>query len=115
VSRECHAACQTAAHADWDRAGPGRPGANRPIGHLIETEFETIMQIGTSIFLIALGAILRYAVHVSTSGFSIHTAGFILMIVGVIGLVASLLFATVWAGRRRTDVERPVVRERDVY
>jgi hypothetical protein len=76
------------------------------------------MQIGTSLFLIALGAILRFAVSVSASGFSIHTIGVILMVVGVIGLVLSLFMTSLWAGRRdRAAVvrDRPVVRERDVY
>jgi hypothetical protein len=50
------------------------------------------MGIGTSIFLIALGAILRYAVTATVSGVSIQTIGLILMIVGVVGLVLSLLF-----------------------
>jgi sulfite exporter TauE/SafE len=58
------------------------------------------MGLGTSIFLIALGAILRFAVHVSTSGFNLHTIGLILIIVGVIGLIISLLWMTVWSRRR---------------
>jgi len=47
------------------------------------------MPLGTSIFLIAVGAILRYAVTASVSGISIHTVGLILMIVGAVGLVIS--------------------------
>jgi len=43
-----------------------------------------------SIFLIALGAILRYAVDFTVTGIEIHTIGLILMIVGIIGLVISL-------------------------
>jgi hypothetical protein len=102
--------------AGWLRPpSAGNTRDNAQTGTPIETEFETIMQIGTSIFLIALGAILRFAVNVTTSGFNINTAGLILMVVGVIGLIASLFFTTLWAGRRRTDVERPIVRERDVY
>src|SRR4051794_21981130 len=46
-----------------------------------------LMQIGTSIFLIAIGAIMRYAVNVNTDGFSINTAGLILMVAGVIELI----------------------------
>jgi Domain of unknown function (DUF6458) len=46
--------------------------------------------IGTSIFLIAVGAILRYAVTVTVSGVELQTVGLILMIVGIIGLVISL-------------------------
>lgn len=56
--------------------------------------------IGTSLFLIAVGAVLRFAVSVSAHGFSIHTIGLILMIVGVIGLLISLLWVTVWRNRR---------------
>ncbi len=60
------------------------------------------MRIGTSLFLIALGAILKFAVTTNdTHGFNIGTAGVILMVVGAIGLVASLIWAS---SRRRTDV-----------
>jgi hypothetical protein len=48
------------------------------------------MAIGTSIFLIAVGAILRYAVNVTVQGVEIDTIGLILMVVGVIGLLISL-------------------------
>ena len=48
------------------------------------------MGIGTSIFLIAVGAILRYAVNVTVEGVEIDTVGLILMVVGGIGLVISL-------------------------
>ena len=48
------------------------------------------MGIGTSIFLIAVGAILRYAVNVTVEGVEIDTIGLILMVVGIIGLVISL-------------------------
>jgi len=48
------------------------------------------MGIGTSIFLIAVGAILRYAVDVTVEGVEIDTIGLILMVVGIIGLVISL-------------------------
>jgi Domain of unknown function (DUF6458) len=49
------------------------------------------MGIGTSIFLIAVGAILRYAVTVTVEGVELQTVGLILMIVGIIGLVISLV------------------------
>ncbi|HEX2232075.1 MAG TPA: DUF6458 family protein [Thermoleophilaceae bacterium] len=61
------------------------------------------MYIGTSIFLIALGAVLKYAVTGTVEGFDIQTAGVILMIVGVIGLIISLFFMTAWSDRRRRD------------
>jgi len=67
------------------------------------------MGIGTAIFLIAVGAILKFAVTDSVGGVDLATVGVILMIVGVVGLVVSLLWAAA-AGRRRGTV----VRERDV-
>ena len=69
------------------------------------------MGIGTSLFLIAVGAILYFAVNATISGLEIATIGLILMIVGVIGLVISLFFLS--SARRSPD--RTVVRERDVY
>ena len=62
------------------------------------------MYIGTSIFLIAVGAILRYAVTANVEGINLDTAGLILMIVGAIGLLFSLLWMTIWADRRRGGV-----------
>jgi hypothetical protein len=59
------------------------------------------MGIGTSLLLIAVGAVLRFAVTASTSGFNIHTVGVILMIVGVVGLLLTLLWTMVWADRSR--------------
>lgn len=70
------------------------------------------MPLGTSIFLIAVGAILRYAVTATVSGISITTIGLILMIVGALGLVLSLLYMATW--RPREVREAPVVRERVV-
>ncbi len=57
------------------------------------------MQIGTSILLIAVGAILKFAVSASISGVSLATVGVILMVVGVIGLLLSILMMTIWADR----------------
>lgn len=68
------------------------------------------MGIGTSLFLIAAGAILKFAVHKSVSGISLQTVGVILMVIGVIGLVLSLLL--LGRVRRRGPV---VVDERDPY
>jgi uncharacterized membrane protein HdeD (DUF308 family) len=48
------------------------------------------MTIGTSLFLIAVGAILKYAVTATVAGVDVHTAGLILMIVGVVGLLIGL-------------------------
>jgi hypothetical protein len=56
------------------------------------------MGLGTSLLLFAVGAILRFAVSVTTTGFNIHTIGLILMIVGVAGLLLSVLFWNTWGG-----------------
>ena len=72
------------------------------------------MGIGTSIFLIAAGAILKFAVTASVSGLEIATIGVILMVVGVIGLLISLFFLTQGRDRVVAPAE-PRVRERDVY
>ena len=69
------------------------------------------MGIGTSIFLIALGAILKFAVTAEVSGIEIATVGVILMVVGVIGLLLSILAMTMWADRGGR-VDRTVVRDR---
>jgi hypothetical protein len=64
------------------------------------------MGIGVSLILIAAGAILTWAVNATVSGLSIHTIGVILMVVGVVGLLLSLMFWSSWGGpagvRRRT-------------
>jgi hypothetical protein len=61
-----------------------------------------------SIFFLAVGAILAFAVEVEAEGFNINTIGVILMVVGTIGLLFSLLFWSSFApyGRRETVVER---------
>jgi Domain of unknown function (DUF6458) len=60
------------------------------------------MRIGGSLFLIAVGAVLAFAVNVdNTHGFNVNTAGVILMVVGAIGLLLSAVYMST---RRRTDV-----------
>jgi Domain of unknown function (DUF6458) len=70
--------------------------------------------IGTSIFLIATGAILYFAVNADVSGLEISTVGLILMIVGILGLIISLYLMSM-ASRRAVPGDRPVARERDIY
>jgi hypothetical protein len=77
------------------------------------------MGIGASVFLIAIGAILAFAVDLSVSGLDLSTIGVILMVVGAIGLVVTMLtFGGGWGGRRTTVVEddyvEPVGRRRVV-
>jgi len=69
------------------------------------------MPTGTSIFLIAVGAILRYAVTATVSGVSLQTVGLILMIVGVLGLVLSLFYMFAWGPRRGRAVRGQVVED----
>jgi hypothetical protein len=60
--------------------------------------------------VIAVGAVLAFAIHASSSGFNIHTVGIILLVVGAIGMLISLMFWSSWGGfggygdRRRTTV-----------
>lgn len=72
------------------------------------------MGIGVSLFLIAVGAILAWAVDVTTSGFDVNMVGVILMVVGGIGLLLSLLFWSSFSPYGRRDQQTTVVRERDV-
>lgn len=73
------------------------------------------MRIGGALFLIAVGAILAWAVNVNnTNGFNVNTAGVILLIVGVLGLIAEVTYRLT---RRRTDVihEGPRGTRRSTY
>ena len=72
------------------------------------------MGLGVSLFLIAVGAILTWAVNAEVSGLDITTVGVILLVVGAAGLLLSLLFWSSWGGpgyfgerrtRRTTYVE----------
>ena len=56
------------------------------------------MGISLSILLIAVGAILAWAVNAEVSGIDVQVAGVILVVVGVIGLIASLVFWSSWGG-----------------
>jgi hypothetical protein len=72
------------------------------------------MAIGTALFLIAVGAILRFAVSDSVEGIDLPTIGLILIIVGVIGMVISFFMMSMW-NRDRDVVERRTVDRRDPY
>jgi hypothetical protein len=67
------------------------------------------MGFGVGIFLSAIGAILAFAVSATVSGVNVHAVGWILLIVGIVGIVLSMIFWSSWAGpgylmgsRRRT-------------
>jgi hypothetical protein len=68
--------------------------------------------IGASIFLFAVGAVLTWAVSVTTSGVNLHTIGVILMIVGAIGLLVSLFVWGPW-GYYGGGSNRTVIRDRE--
>jgi len=59
------------------------------------------MTIGTSIVMIAAGAILKYAVTAHVSAIDLQTVGTILMIVGILGLILSLIYTFAWSDRAR--------------
>ena len=66
------------------------------------------MTIGAGLFLIAVGAILRFGITTSsTHGISVHTIGDILMIVGVLGVVLWVAVWAPWARRRRSVYREP--------
>jgi hypothetical protein len=69
------------------------------------------MGISTSLVLIAVGAILKWAVTASTSGINLGTVGVVLMIVGAIGIVLSLIFWSSWGGFGSRTAGQTVVRE----
>jgi uncharacterized protein DUF6458 len=67
------------------------------------------MGFGVGLILTAVGAILAWAVTANTSGFNVHTVGYILLVVGIVGMLISLIFWSSWAGPgyfgRRTYVD----------
>ena len=67
------------------------------------------MGIGTSLFLIALGAILIWAVEVSVAGVSLTAIGWILLVVGIVGALLSLVFWSSWGGFGGRERERVIV------
>ena len=73
------------------------------------------MGIGTSIFLIAVGAILYFAVNADISGLEISTVGLILMVVGILGLIISFFLMNQATRRRPGEPDGPVVRDREYY
>jgi Domain of unknown function (DUF6458) len=65
------------------------------------------MGIGVGIFLVAVGAILAFAVNATSSAVNVDAVGWILIVVGLVAVLLSLIFWSTWAGpgywsRRRT-------------
>jgi hypothetical protein len=75
------------------------------------------MTIGAGIFLIAVGAILKFATNFHVSGLSIDTIGVILMVAGLVGLLIGLFQEIAWSRRRGVapgEVAPPVEERREV-
>jgi hypothetical protein len=82
------------------------------------------MGIVLSLLLIAVGAVLRFAVSASVTGWDLQTTGVILMAVGALGVILSLIFWSTWGGINRrttvvdaapaTETERVVHTEREI-
>ena len=67
------------------------------------------MTIGSSIVLMAVGAILKWAVTAHVSGINLQTAGTVLFVLGILGLVLSLLYTFVWSRQNRATTTRTYV------
>ena len=77
--------------ASWKRTAMG------PVSYThLDVYKRQRMGFSTSIVVVAIGAILRFAVSVTTTGFNLHTIGLILMIVGIVSLVLSIMFWNSW-------------------
>ena len=88
------------------------------------------MGIVVSMLLIAVGAVMRFAVTVKGHGFNVHTTGIILIVIGVVSAILSIVYWASWGGFRRGGAARrttvvstqgpalngdsPIVREREV-
>ena len=62
--------------------------------------------IGTSIVLIAVGAMLKYAVTAETDFIDLQTAGVVLMLVGILGLILSLIYTFMWSPQAQAKARR---------
>jgi uncharacterized protein DUF6458 len=69
---------------------------------------------GVSLFFIAIGAILAFAIDANTEGFNLDAIGVILLVIGLIGLLWSLVLADDWRPRRRRTYDNAVVVDEDV-
>ena len=70
------------------------------------------MGIGVSLVLIAVGAVMAFAIHVTGHGFNVHTIGIILLVVGAIGVLISMMFWSSWGGFGGSRSETTVVERR---
>jgi len=64
------------------------------------------MGIVISMLMIAVGAVMRFAVTVKGHGFNVHTTGVILIVIGIVGAILSIAYWASWGGFRRNGVSR---------
>ena len=72
------------------------------------------MGIGTSVFLIAVGAVLAFAVNTTVQGINLIAVGWILMAVGALGILLSLAFWDSWGGFRGRRSTTVIERDREI-
>jgi putative flippase GtrA len=73
------------------------------------------MTIGSSIVLIAVGAILKWAVTAHVSGINLQTAGTVLLLVGIVGLILAILYTFIWSRRTTATTRTYVPRDETRY
>lgn len=67
------------------------------------------MGVGISLFLFAVGAVMRFAVTADAVGWNVQIAGVVLMIVGALGMLLSIFFWSTWGGVHRSqEVREPI-------
>jgi hypothetical protein len=71
------------------------------------------MGISLGLVLVAVGAILTWAVTADVSGIDVTAVGVILMVVGIVGVLLSLVFWSSWGGFGGATTTHTVVRDRD--
>jgi hypothetical protein len=69
--------------------------------------YARLVTIGTSLVLIAVGAILKYAVTAEVDFIDLQTTGVILIIIGILGLILSLLYTFLWSDSARSNRTPP--------
>ena len=88
---------------------PEAPSYREQPHHPATKENTAITGLGVSLLVIAVGAVLAFAVHVTTSGFNINTVAIILLVVGAIGALISLILWSSWGGFGSARSETTVI------
>jgi hypothetical protein len=89
------------------------PGKNSHIDNDPNPDKEAIMATGVSLFFLAVGAILTFAINTPVNGVDLDTVGVILMVIGLLGMLFSLVLWDSWSPRPRRD-DDVLVGRRDV-